>query len=166
MAEDHLRLAGRFEVAVRHRDRRLFVHARDEIRHRVLAVVDQRLVQAAEARRRIGIDVLDLERLDHVDHEVRIGLAGEMRHLLRNGGLVGDLLHARWHSGRQPLDIGGRRPGCRRLRNARRRSGTSNGGTSQEFATAHLGLRTFTGHGFPPKCRAAAKAGAGLFLTS
>ena len=68
--ESHQRLAGRLEIAVAHADRGFLVHAGQELRHRVLAVVDQRLVDPAIARGRIGRHVLDVECLDDVDHEV------------------------------------------------------------------------------------------------
>ena len=66
-------LARGLRIAVRHRDGRLLVHAGEELGLRVLPVVDERLVDAAEARARIGRDVLEVERLDDVDHEVGAG---------------------------------------------------------------------------------------------
>jgi len=60
-------------VAVCHRHRRLLVHAGEELGFAVAAVVDQRFVQAPEARARIRRDVLEVERLDDVDHEVGPG---------------------------------------------------------------------------------------------
>ena len=47
--QDGHRLALGLEVRVRHRHRGLFVAARDELRHLVAAVVDDRFVNAAEA---------------------------------------------------------------------------------------------------------------------
>ena len=67
------RLPFDLRVAVSHRDRRLFVAARQQLGELVVAVVDDRFVKAFEARARIGGDVLEAERLDHVDHEVRAG---------------------------------------------------------------------------------------------
>ena len=70
------RLALGLEVAVGHRHRRLFVQAGDELGRCVAAVVDDRLVDAAEARAGIGGDELEVQRLDHVDHEVAAGSVG------------------------------------------------------------------------------------------
>ena len=64
------RLARRLGVAVRHRHRRFLVQAGEELRLLVATVVDQRLVQAAKARARIGRHVVEVERLDDVDHEI------------------------------------------------------------------------------------------------
>ena len=65
------RLAFDLGVAVRHGDRRLLVAARQQLRHLVLAVVDDRFVQPFEARARIGRDVLETDALDDIEHEVR-----------------------------------------------------------------------------------------------
>jgi hypothetical protein len=65
------RLAARLGVAVRHAHRRLFVQTGEQLRLGIAAVVDERFVQAAEARARVGGDVFEAERLDDVDHEVR-----------------------------------------------------------------------------------------------
>ena len=64
------RFALRLEVGVRHRHRRLFVAAGEELGTPVAAVVDERFVQPAEARARVRADVVEPERLEHVDHEV------------------------------------------------------------------------------------------------
>ncbi len=77
VAQRRRRLACRLVVAVRHRDGRLLVHAGDELGRRVAAVVDDRLVQAEEARAGVREDVVDAERADHVDHVVgRVERAG------------------------------------------------------------------------------------------
>ena len=49
----------------------------EELRHLVVAVVDQRLVDAAEARGAVRRQVFDVERLDDVDHEVGAGDAAD-----------------------------------------------------------------------------------------
>ena len=46
------------------------MHARDHLGRVVAAVVDDRFVQAAEARAGVRADVLEAERLEDVDHEV------------------------------------------------------------------------------------------------
>jgi hypothetical protein len=76
VAEHGHRLAFDLEVAVRHRHRRLFVQAGEELRHRVVAVVDDRLVDAAEARAGIRRHVLEVQRAQHVDHEVAARTVG------------------------------------------------------------------------------------------
>lgn len=84
----HHGLAFDLGVAVRHRDRGLFVAAREQLRHAVAAVVDQRFVQGAERPARVGRDVLDAERLDHVHHEIgpgAIDVVGIVRHHHRRG---------------------------------------------------------------------------------
>jgi hypothetical protein len=68
---DEHRPTFRLVVAVRHGHRGFLVHARDHLRRLVAAVVDDRFVQSAEARSRIGGNVLEAERLQHVEHEVR-----------------------------------------------------------------------------------------------
>ena len=69
------RLSRRLEITVRHADRRFFVHAGEEFRLLVAAVVDQRFVQCAEARRRIAGQIFDVESLDDIDHEIGAGAA-------------------------------------------------------------------------------------------
>jgi len=49
MAKRHQRLAGDLEIAVRHADRGFLVRASEKFRHLVAAVIDQRLVDGAEA---------------------------------------------------------------------------------------------------------------------
>ena len=58
-------------VAVRHGDRRLLVATRDQLGAPVAAVIDHRFVDPAKARAGIGADVVESQRLQHVDHEVR-----------------------------------------------------------------------------------------------
>ena len=65
------RLAFDFGVAMRHRNRRLFVHARDELGILVVAVIDDRFVQSAETSTGIREEILESDRLEDVEHEVR-----------------------------------------------------------------------------------------------
>ena len=58
-------------IAVRHRDGVLFVRAGQELGHFVFAVINERFMQPFKARSWIGGHILDTERLDHIDHEVR-----------------------------------------------------------------------------------------------
>ena len=64
------RLAGHRVVAVGDVHRRLFVRARQPLGRFVAAVVDEGFVETAEARARVGDDVLEVQRLQHVHHEV------------------------------------------------------------------------------------------------
>ncbi len=146
----HLRLAGGFEMAVAHRHRRLFVRDGQEFRHGVPAVIDQRLMQAAEARCRIGIDILDLQRFDDVDHEVGGRAARDLRRrLAQAAGLGRDLMRGGHHRRGQPFVHGcaGAR-GLRAVRNGRRRR--RDGGAGQEFSAAYIGARLFACHSRPP----------------
>ena len=94
------------EVAVRHGHRRLFVHAGDQFRLLVAAVVDHRLVEAAEAGAWVGADVLEAERLDRVHHEVGAGAAAGERFRLGRGWLG---RRRRWRWGRGLRNGAGRR---------------------------------------------------------
>ncbi len=78
---DEHRLAGGLGVAVRHRYGRLLVQTRQQLWCRVLAVVDQRFVEALERRARIDGGVLEADLLEHVHHEVRCrpALRGDAR---------------------------------------------------------------------------------------
>ena len=83
----HDRFAGRLEVAMAHGNAGFLVRAGEEFRHRVLAVIDQRLVETAVARGRIGRQIFDVERLDDVDHEVGAGRAVVAHGHCRRAGL-------------------------------------------------------------------------------
>ncbi len=146
VAQHHQRLAGGLEVAMGHADRRFFVGAGDEFRLLVAAVVDQRLVQGAEARSRVGDDIVDVEGLDHVDHEVRsIGTMG-LRQFLRDAGLGRDHAGIGPQRGRTPRrriagigDRCGRGDGCVRRRH--RSGGSRHRDPGHEIAPAYI--RTF-----------------------
>ncbi|GCC49418.1 hypothetical protein chiPu_0033577, partial [Chiloscyllium punctatum] len=70
MADHGERLAFHLGVALAHMHRDLFMRAGDDLGLLVAAMIDDRLVQAAEARRAVHREILDVERLEHVDHEV------------------------------------------------------------------------------------------------
>ena len=108
---DGERLAFGLEIAVRHGDRRLFVQAGDELGTRVAAVVDHRLVQAAEARAGVRANELEIERLEDIDHVVRTRAltAGHDLHVGRRRGF-----RLRRHDGRRGASLN--RGGIRRLR--------------------------------------------------
>jgi hypothetical protein len=106
----------------------------------VAAVIDQRLVKAAEARCRIRKQIIDVEGLDDIDHEIRRipprGL-GEFR---RSSGL------RRRHHGIEPQR---RRGPCRRGFGSRggrtgavlrryRGGGSCNGDAGHEFAATDI----------------------------
>jgi hypothetical protein len=67
------RLAFDLGVAVAHPHGRLFMAARDEFRRLVIAIIDDRLMQAAKCIPWVGAYVFESDRLDHVDHEIRAG---------------------------------------------------------------------------------------------
>ena len=77
----HHRLAGNLVIALRHRDRDFLVQAGQPFRVAVAAMVDERLVQAAETGPRVGGDVVDIEGLDHVDHEIGTGPFNRQRRI-------------------------------------------------------------------------------------
>ncbi len=78
VTRDRKRLAGNLEVAVTHGHGLLFVQASQKLGLVVAAVVDDRLVQPAEARPRVRRDIVDVEALDHVDHEIRARTVDEV----------------------------------------------------------------------------------------
>ena len=104
VAQRHQRLVGDLVIAVGDADAGFLMGAGEEFRHRVLAVVDQRLMDAAIARCRIGRQVFDVERLDDVDHEIRSGPAlARIGRNIRHAGLGGGDMGVRRQRRRQPL---------------------------------------------------------------
>ena len=75
VAQRQQRLAGDFEVAMRHRHCGFFMHAGQILRHGVAAIVDQRLMDGTKTRRAVRRQILDAERLNHIHHEIRAGYA-------------------------------------------------------------------------------------------
>jgi hypothetical protein len=67
------RLAGDLGIAMGHADRDFLVHARQPFRTLVLPVIDETFLQRAKGRPRTGGHVVEIERLAHIDHEVRTG---------------------------------------------------------------------------------------------
>ena len=135
--DDRHRLARHREVAVRDVDGRLLVRAREPLGRRVAAVIDERLVQAAEARRGIRDDVLELERLQHVDHEIgaRV-LDGQRVSRRRRAGPSPRPAFARLApaTAAQPRARRRRRLGGHGNRGSRERRGR---GAAQELAAVH-----------------------------
>ena len=86
------RAAGHLRVAVRDRDGVLLVEAEQHLRPLVAEVVDEAVVQPAEARARIERDVGDVERAqrlgDRVAAEQRAGRARVGRALDRGGACL------------------------------------------------------------------------------
>ena len=72
VAEYQQWFAGNFEITVRERDRRFLMRAGEKFRFLVAAVVDQRFMQPTKTLRGIARDVIDIERLDDIDHEVGV----------------------------------------------------------------------------------------------
>ena len=153
VAQRHQRLAGDLEVAVRHADRGFLVRAGEVFRHLVAAVVDQRLVDGAEAGGAVRGAVFDVERLDHVDHEVRAGDAADPGQLLRRCGLGRRHVHVgrerRWPPRRLRIRQGRRRRAVR-YRGRDRSGGTRHRDARQELAPVHLRTRIFSCHGALP----------------
>src|SRR2546428_259687 len=126
------------------------MHAGDEFGPRVPAVRDDRFVDAAAGRGRVAEHEIDLERFEHVDHEVGAGPAPKStrRRLYAVGCQFG-------------LRIGRRRARGRRLcgfygdcgfalpRHRYGGRGPCHGDASQEFAPAHFGAGVLTCHDVP-----------------
>ena len=68
-----------FGKAVRHRDRRLFVAAGQQLRSGISAVVDERLVESAKAGSRVCTQVLETQAFDDVHHAVGAAAIGDQR---------------------------------------------------------------------------------------
>ena len=148
----HQRLVGDLVIAVGDADAAFLMGAGEEFRHRVLAVVDQRLVDGAIARCRIGRQVFDVERLDDVDHEVRSGpalarIGRNIRHAGLGGGDMGVRRQRRW----QPL-LRFRRG--RGFGGADGTAGAGNGGRGEEFSAVELHACILFGHLVSPWHRA------------
>jgi hypothetical protein len=82
----HHRFAGGFGVAVGHGGSGLLMQHRQDLGFAVAAVIDQRFVQALERGAGIDGDVVEVERLQHVDHVVRARMPDELRPGARLGG--------------------------------------------------------------------------------
>ena len=79
-------------VALRHREGNLLVRAGDDLGPLVHAIVDDRFVQSAEVRRGVHRQIIEVERLEHVDHEIPAtrALRDRVRHRgTRLGCLIG-----------------------------------------------------------------------------
>ncbi len=142
-------LAGGLRVAVRHRDGRFLVHAGEELRHPVAAVVDEGLVQAAEARAGVGGHVVEAERLDDVDHEVGAGAIDDVGFVIPVGLAVIPAQAGIHRGSRLRGSDGVRRGGHERHRGGGARSGHRR---LQERAAIHAGLLLLV-HRIPPPAR-------------
>jgi len=81
------RLALDLESTVRHRDRRLFVTARDPFGLRILAVVDERFLQPRKLEPGLA-KISRSEALEDIDHEVGTRAVGRVYVLTRGGAAV------------------------------------------------------------------------------
>jgi len=147
------RLALDLGVALRHMDRNFFVRAGDNFRLGVAAVVDHCLVETAEARGTVHGEVVNVEGLEHVDHEVAATRALVDRVWCRRHGFGGGKLRS-GRLGLRPLsgaarDRGGCRPRCERCCARKRRA-------FQKIATNWIGRRIASWHDFLPGNDAAA----------
>ena len=75
---DGERLARDARIAVRERDRALLVHAQQELRPRVAEMVDEAVVQAAEARAGRQRDVGNLERAQKLRDRIAAPAGGDL----------------------------------------------------------------------------------------
>jgi hypothetical protein len=140
------RLAFHLGIALRDVDRDLLVRAGEDFGLGVLSVVDQRFVDAAEARSAGHRQIIEIERLEHIHHEVPAGRC--LRHWISYGRQrVGrDLLGSR--HGR--LEVGPRR-GDLRLGGARRqRGGADQARTLEKIATRNIRRILAFRHGRTP----------------
>ena len=148
MAERHQRLAGHLEIAVRHADRGFLMHAGEKFRIFVAAVIDQRLMNAAEARGAVRWEIFEVQGLDDIDHEIGTSDALDATQVFRGRGLGSGDVHARRQCRRRARRgrIGGRsRRGSTRYRWRRRCRRASHRDARQELAPAHFGKRVFSG---------------------
>ncbi len=153
VADHGHRLALDLGVAVAHRHRDLLVRAGENFRLDVAAVVDDGLVQAAEARGAVHREIVDIQRLEHVDHEV--AAAGGLGHgiALRRQGFHRDLDRARsrrlhvctWRVDTWRIDLGVGRDRRRQRRRARKRC------SLEKFTAIGIRQRTALRHVVPPK---------------
>ena len=77
------RLARHLGVAMRHSDRHFLVQAGQPFRALVSPIIDETFLQGAEGRAGTGCDIIEVERLADVDHEVGAGLLGRKTFDLR-----------------------------------------------------------------------------------
>ena len=90
--QDCHRFAFHFEVTVRHGDRRFFVTIRNELGIAITAVIDNGFLHPAKTGSRIGADIFETERLDHIHHVIgttalrgqNLNFFGGSRRLLRD----------------------------------------------------------------------------------
>ncbi len=153
MDERQQRLARHLEIAVPHGHCGFLMHAGEEFRHLVLTVVDQRLVDGAIARGGIGGQILDVERLDHVDHEVGTGDAADPRQVLRDAGFRRSNVHRGRQRGRprrRRRGGSGRLRGRLRSRRGHRSGRTRHRDAGEELAAADIGTPIISFHGFLP----------------
>ena len=136
------RFARGLGIAVRHGGGRLFVQAGDDLGILVAGVVDDGLLQAAEAGCRIDRDVLQSDGFQHVRHEVRAGVRDEGFARQFGGGGFGRGLRAFGRSlgGSGDFGAGGNR-------------GAGDRGAFQKRAAVEFRVVTVLAHaGLPSRC--------------
>jgi hypothetical protein len=138
------RLAFDFGVALRHMHADILVHASDDFRL-VVAVIDDRFVQAAIARRAIDREILDAQRVEYVGHEVAAARGLVHRVSRRRHGLGGDL--ARTRQCRLQALRRGDRHGVAGDRRRDRRGCAHEAGAFEEIASARTGRIATFRHG-------------------
>jgi len=94
MQQGHHRTALDLGVTVGHRNRRLFVTARQKLRHFVAAVVEERFVQPAETGAGIRRDEFEVQGFENIHHEIGSGVFDGPRRSIdwRKANVSGDLL--------------------------------------------------------------------------
>src|SRR5215475_10156875 len=139
------RLAFHLGVAVAHRHGDFLVRASEDFRLEVLAVVDDGFVEATEARRAIHREIVDVERLEHVDHKVAAAGGLGLRVLLWRRGLERGLDRP----GCGSLEIGTGRRDLRGGGDRRHRSGARQSRAFEEFAAIRIRQRAAFRHDSP-----------------
>ena len=128
VADHRHRLAFDLGIALGHRDRDLLVWASENFGF-VSGVVNDRFVQAAEARSAIHRQVIDVERVEHFRHEVATAAALGGRILGRRLGFRGEV---------RLWDDLGRFPGRRLLRPGRKGRRGQGGGAGKRDALQEI----------------------------
>ena len=147
VAQRHQRLAGGLEVAVRHADPGFLVRASEEFRHLVAAIIDHRFVDPAITGSTVRGHVLDVERLDDVDHEIGAGSAADARRrqFARRSGFRRRHMRRRRQRGGHPRWSVGRGARCG-FRRRHRGCATCHCDSREELTPAHREMRMFTFH--------------------
>ncbi len=145
------RLALHLGVALRHMDRGVLVHAGDDFGLGVAAMIDDGFMQAAVARRAIDHQIIDVERLQHIGHEVAAARRLIHRILDRRHRLDGGLQRT-GQRGFQLVLGSGRKCACGdRLRGRGGRCSARKARTFEEVAAGRIRRIAAFRHGVLPR---------------